>query len=150
MVTYYRQIRSDVDTARLTSIHPRGALALVCAAVSTLPMCHSIRLIDPHHQVARALRMHKTGVFITDPTPFSEKDWGADTKVYLGLINELSDKRWDAIYSAIKVSAEVAHQFREFSMADTDRPLQDESEDYHIRDSDPEDPEEGTADIEYE
>lgn len=34
MVTYYHAIKSNVDTASLTSIHPVGALALVCAAVS--------------------------------------------------------------------------------------------------------------------
>ena len=35
MLIYYRQIKSDIDTACLTGIHPVGALALICVAVST-------------------------------------------------------------------------------------------------------------------
>lgn len=150
MLIYYRQIRSDVDTARLTGIHPVGALALVCAAVSALPTCHSIRFVNPRHQVGRALQMHKVGVFIADPTPFSEKDWGGDTGIYLKLINELSEARWEAFYSAIKVAAEVADELKEFSKVDTDNPLQDEPDGYHIRDSDPVEPDEDAAYIEYD
>ena len=33
MLTYYQHIKSDIDTACLTGIHPVGVLALVCAAV---------------------------------------------------------------------------------------------------------------------
>jgi hypothetical protein len=36
MLTYYQYIKSDVETASLTGIHPVGALALVCAAVCAL------------------------------------------------------------------------------------------------------------------
>jgi len=38
MLTYYRHIKSDVDTACLSGIHPVGALALVCTAVSAPPI----------------------------------------------------------------------------------------------------------------
>ena len=93
--------------------------------------------------------MHKTGVFIADQAPFSEKDWGKDTAIYLKLINDLSASRWTAFYSTLKVTAEIVSELKEYSNADMDRTLQDESEDYHIQDSDPVDPGED-GDIEYE
>ena len=84
--------------------------------------------------------MHKTGVFVLDSTPFSEKDWGKETAIYTKLINELSESRWTAIYSALKVTAAIVDELKECSKANADRPEQDEPEDYHIQDSDPIDP----------
>lgn len=81
--------------------------------------------------------MHKSGTFIADPIPFSEKDWGRDTRVYSKLINDLSESRWASFYSALKLTEEFATELKEYSKADMDRPLEDEPEDYHIRDSDP-------------
>ena len=44
MLTYYRHIKSDIDTACLSGIHPVGALALVCAAVcSPLTCCNLLQ-----------------------------------------------------------------------------------------------------------
>ena len=86
--------------------------------------------------------MHKTGNFILNSTAFSEKDWGKETAIYLKLINDLSESRWTAFYSAVEVTAEIVNELKEFSKANPDRPEQDEPEDYHIRDSDPVDPSE--------
>jgi len=47
MLMYYQQIKSDVDTACLTGIHPIGVLALTCAAVRTL-LTHSCQVGDQH------------------------------------------------------------------------------------------------------
>jgi len=92
--------------------------------------------------------MYKTGIFIPDSTAFCEKDWGKDTAIYLKLINELSEPRWKAIYSALKTTADILDELKEFSKANPDRLEQDEPDNYHIQDSDPIDPSEGT-DVEY-
>lgn len=43
------------------------------------------------------LMMYKNGFFIVSPTPFSEKDCGNETTIYMKLISELSESRWEAI-----------------------------------------------------
>ena len=44
------------------------------------------------------------------------------------------------MYSALKVTATIVDELKEYSKANADRPEQDEPEDYHIQDSDPIDP----------
>ena len=83
--------------------------------------------------------MHKTGIFVLNPTAFSEKDLGKDTVIYLKLMKELSDSRWTAFYSAIKVTTEIINDLRTLPKSNL-QPLQDSTESYHIRDSDPVDP----------
>ena len=80
--------------------------------------------------------MHETGVFVSGSTAFSEKDLGKDTVIYLNLINELSDSRWTAFYSALKVTAEIVDELRSLPKANQE-PLQSGIDHYHIRDSDP-------------
>ena len=87
--------------------------------------------------------MYKSGVFVPDSTAFCEKDWGKDTAIYLKLINELSESRWEAIYSALKTTADLVNGLKEYSKANPDRLEQDNPEEYHIQDSDPVDPSEG-------
>ena len=84
--------------------------------------------------------MHKTGIFILDSTAFSEKDWGPDTVIYMKLINQLSESRWEAFYSALKTTAEIIEELKEFSRANPDHYLKDRPEDYHTQDSDPVNP----------
>jgi hypothetical protein len=93
--------------------------------------------------------MHKTGVFIPGSTPFSEKDLGIDTAIYLGLINKLSDSRWTAFYSALRLTAEIVDELKKISKVDSTEPQQDEPKGYHVRDSDPIDPNE-TVDLDVE
>jgi len=91
--------------------------------------------------------MHETGVFVHDSSAFSEKDWGKDTAIYLKLIKELSESRWTAFYSALKLTAEIINELRMLPKANPEPPLQDEG--YHIRDSDPVEPGED-ADLDLE
>ena len=91
--------------------------------------------------------MHKTGMFILDSSTFSEKGWGKDTAIYLKLINDLSEPWWEAFYSALKTTAEIVDELKEYSKANPDRHPQDEPEDYHIQDSDPIEPDE-SVDVE--
>lgn len=93
--------------------------------------------------------MHETGSFVFDSTTFSEKDLGKDTAIYLKLIKDLSESRWTAFYSAVKVTATIINELRTHSKANPEPPLQDEPEGYHIQDSDPVDPSE-IADIDVE
>jgi len=44
MLAYYQHIKSDIDTACQTGIHPVGILALVCAAVRTPPLTYSYQI----------------------------------------------------------------------------------------------------------
>jgi hypothetical protein len=90
--------------------------------------------------------MHKTGCFVPSSTTFSEKDLGADTAIYLGLINELSDSRWTAFYTALKITAEIVDELKKLSSS-AEPSLQAEPEGYHVRDSDPIDPNETTLDL---
>ena len=84
--------------------------------------------------------MHKTGVFVHNPTSFSEKDLGNDTATYLKLIHKMSDSRWTAFYSALKTIAEIVNELKKLSKANLE-PLPNEPEEgYHIHDSDPIDP----------
>jgi hypothetical protein len=92
--------------------------------------------------------MHKTGVFVSNTTSFCEKDFGKDTRIYLQLINKLSESRWTAVYSALKVTAEIIDELKMVSKASPGA-LQDEPEGYHIQDSDPVDPGEN-ADVDVE
>jgi len=85
--------------------------------------------------------MHQTGVFVLNATPFSEKDLGKDTRIYLKLIDKLSESRWTGIYSALKVTAEIIDELRMVSKASPGA-LQDEPGGFHIQDSDPIDPDE--------
>ena len=148
MLTYYQYIKSDIDTASSTGIHPVGALALVSAAVCTSLTVPTAGLVIYVDQVGRAIKMHKTGVFVHNSTPFSEKDMGKDTAACLKLIKELSEDRWTAFYSALKTTATIFDELRVVSKANSE-PLQDEPENYHIQDSDPIDPGEG-GDIDME
>ena len=93
--------------------------------------------------------MYKNGFFIVSPTPFSEKDCGNDTAIYMKLISELSESRWEAIYRGLKITANICEEFKKISRADPDRHsrAEEKPEDYHIQDSDPIDPGED-ADIE--
>jgi hypothetical protein len=73
-------------------------------------------------QVARALQMHKTGVFVLNPTAFSEKDFGNDTAIYLKLIGELSDSRWTASYSGLEFTGKIEDELRKFPKANREPP----------------------------
>jgi len=92
--------------------------------------------------------MHETGVFVLSTTPFSEKDLGKDTRIYLKLINDLSESRWTAFYSALKTTAELINELTMVSKAGPET-LQDIPEGHHIQDSDPVDPGE-YADVDVE
>lgn len=113
MLIYYRYIKSDVETASLPRIHPIGALVLVCAAVWHLRF-HSVGIsyLKFYYQVARALRMHKTGVFVRSSAAFSEKDLGNDTVIYLSLISKMSESRWTAFYNAVKISEGIVEDLK--------------------------------------
>ena len=91
------------------------------------------------NQVARALQMHETGCFVLNQTPFSNKDFGKDTAVYLKLINKLSTSRWTDFYSELKTTTMIAEKLKAVKLSPESH-LEDESEEYHIRDSDPVDP----------
>ena len=91
--------------------------------------------------------MHRSGVFVLSSTPFSEKELGKDTATYLKLINELSASRWEAIHSALKTTAEIVDELRNLPKAE---PLQNEAEEYRIRDSDPIDPTEEIDNLDLE
>jgi hypothetical protein len=84
--------------------------------------------------------MHKTGVFVVDLSPFSERHWGEQTTIYTKLINDLSESRWTAFYSALKVTAQIVDELKKFSKAKPSC----SAEDYHIQDSDPIDPSDNT------
>ena len=85
--------------------------------------------------------MHKTGTFIASSTPFSEKDLGKNTVIYVNLIKKLSEPRWTAFYTDLKLSTEIVDKLRMISKRNLEPSLQDEDR-YHIRDSDPIDPSE--------
>lgn len=80
--------------------------------------------------------MYQTGVFIPDPTGFSEKDWEKDTAIFMKLVNDLSESRWESFYSNLRIITKVSEEMEEISMANAD-PLQDKPEHYRIQDSDP-------------
>ena len=57
-------------------------------------------------------------------------------RIYLKLIDGLSETRWTALYSALEVTEEIVDGLKSLAKANPE-PLQDEPEAYHIRDSDP-------------
>ena len=74
MLSYYQSIKSDVDTAIKGESHPVGALALVCAAVSTfcilflhvrlsnLQVGHALRMCQGHSALVPAQQLSTVGV----------------------------------------------------------------------------------------
>ena len=83
--------------------------------------------------------MHETGGFVLNQTQFSDKDFGKDTAVYLKLINKLSTSRWTDFYAELKTTTTIADKLKAVKL-NPESHLEDESEGYHIRDSDPVDP----------
>ena len=79
--------------------------------------------------------MHSTGYFIEDRRPFSEKFWGHRTAIYVKLVKELSDSKWEAFYAALAYSEGVQEKLSECSKpAET---WTNDPNDYFIVGSDP-------------
>lgn len=79
--------------------------------------------------------MHSTGYLIEDRRSFSEKYWGHRTAIYLKLIKELSNSRWENFYAALAFSEDVQEKMSECS-----KPVEtwtDDPNEYFIFGSDP-------------
>ena len=59
--------------------------------------------------------MHSTGYFIDDKRPFSEKNWSGRTEIYIKLIKELSNSRWDGFYAGLACTADIEEKLDECS-----------------------------------
>ena len=94
-----------------------GALALICTVIWTpkLPLHTFIPTPTTFLQVECTLLMHSTGYYIKDECPFSEKFWGHRTMIYIKLVKELPDLRWDGLYSALAYTEGVHKKMSEFS-----------------------------------
>lgn len=139
MLSYYQSIKSDVDTAIKGEIHPVGALALVCAAVSTFCILF-LHFRLSNLQVGRALRMHQTGVFVVDRTPFSETAWGRETAIYTKLINDMASNRWDGVYTELQLFETINGELKEHSESKPECRGERGPQSYRIQDSDPMEP----------
>jgi hypothetical protein len=141
MMGYYQAIKSTVHDAYETGIRPVGALALVCAAVSITFtfIAAPVFRAKGSFQVGRGLRMHQTGTFITDrrTASFTRQDWGRETDIYIKLIEDMDDSRWESFFSVLKTDESIGEELEEFAdSAPKHRPGRGPS-DYHIQGSDP-------------
>ena len=117
--------------------NPMGALALICTVIWTpkLPLHTFIPTPTTFLQVECTLLMHSTGYYIKDERPFSEKFWGHRTMIYIKLVKELPDLRWDGLYSALAYTEGVHKKMSEFS-----KPVEhwtNDPDEYFIVGSDP-------------
>ena len=129
-----------MDSPSLTEKNPIGALTLVCTTVQTpeplfmCPITNSTLL-----QVERAFLMHSTGYFIKDERAFSEKWWGHRTTIYIKLVKELSNSRWNGINGALASAKDLLDKLKKAS-----QPVvrwTNDPEEYFIVGSDPAEPE---------
>ena len=79
--------------------------------------------------------MHSTGHFIEDKRSFSEKFWGHRTAIYIKLVKELSNSRWESFYAGLAYSENVQEKLNECS-----KPVEtwtNNPDEYFIAGSDP-------------
>ena len=79
--------------------------------------------------------MHSTGRFIQDKRPFSEKNWGHRTAIYVKLVKDLSKSSWTNFYLALSFAGDMQEKLKEFS-----HPVEhwtDDPDEYFIMESDP-------------
>jgi hypothetical protein len=86
--------------------------------------------------------MHQTGTFISDPRPrsFTRQGWERETAIYIKLINDMDESRWESFYSVLKTDESIGVELEEFVESGPKLRAGRGPSDYHIQGSDPVEP----------